>query len=598
MAQYYKQRLPTQGGLVMKSKKLYWLIAVVVVLLCVVAVFVWKNKEQVAEAEPVELEATVGDITYSKVGPKAKEILFPIYVDDEARILALLRGDVDVYPGLTKPAEIKKVQEDENVHLTMDLGFHMFYIGLNTGKYPTSEKAIRYALSHVVDRDKIILNLFEGFMLPLDSLVPQSSNYYYDQIAKYEYDPKKAEEILDEAGFTMGPNGIRIDPKTGKELEKFEFLTPLFEVAPTSAEIGKMIAQEANKIGLPLVATPLDFNVILDKLDTFDFQMYALAWGLSREPDHLYGLFHSKNAVEGGDNTTQTKDPEIDKALEELLYATNRDDFTKASNKAQELLAIHQPYIVLYSRPYMNAFRTDKVKGFIPMKGYGSTKYQNFWTTLNLEPIEGDKITWLLPNEPQTFNMATASSAYDWQILGRINDSPFAYDAETLEDVPNWVTKATEEVWTYVDDEGNEEPNAAKVTYKMRKDVKWHDGEDFKASDVKFTIEYLRDNKVPRYLGSVNTVVKVETPDDYTVVVYSSTPGFLHLYDIQGLPWLPEHIWKDVTDWKGFQPWKESHPTVEGLTKLIGIGPFVFKEYNPGEYVRLERFEDYWRLKL
>jgi peptide/nickel transport system substrate-binding protein len=194
--------------------------------------------------------------------------------------------------------------------------------------------------------------------------------------------------------------------------------------------------------------------------------------------------------------------------------------------------------------------------------------------------------------------MATASSAYDWQILGRINDSPFAYDAETLEDVPNWVTKATEEVWTYVDDEGNEEPNAAKVTYKMRKDVKWHDGEDFKASDVKFTIEYLRDNKVPRYLGSVNTVVKVETPDDYTVVVYSSTPGFLHLYDIQGLPWLPEHIWKDVTDWKGFQPWKESHPTVEGLTKLIGIGPFVFKEYNPGEYVRLERFEDYWRLKL
>ena len=161
----------------MKSKKSYWLIAVVVVLLCVVAVFVWKNKEQVAEEEPVELEATVGDITYSKVGPKAKEILFPIYVDDEARILALLRGDVDVYPGLTKPAEIKKVQEDENVHLTMDLGYHMFYVGLNTGKYPMSEKAIRYALSHVVDRDKIILNLFEGFMLPLDSLVPQSSNY-------------------------------------------------------------------------------------------------------------------------------------------------------------------------------------------------------------------------------------------------------------------------------------------------------------------------------------------------------------------------------------------------------------------------------------
>lgn len=533
-------------------------------------------------------------------GPKAKEILFPIYMDDEARVLALLRGDVDLYPGLTKPADINRLSANKNIDITMNMGYHMFYGAFNTGKYPTSEKAFRHAFSHLIDRNKIILNLFEGYMLPLDSLVPQSSSYFFDEIKKYEYDPAKAAKILDDAGFKMGPNGVRIDPKTGKDLEKIEFLTPLYEVAATSAEIGKMLAQEANKIGIPLVATPLDFNVMIDRIDTFDYQMFVLAWGLSREPDHLYSFFHSSNAVEAGYNATQTKVPEIDKVLEDLLYATNRVDFTNASNKAQQLLADHTPYFPLYSRPYIDAFRKDKVKGYVPMNGYGAAQYQNLWTTLNIESIDGDStVKWLLSQEPKTLNPTTASTAYEWEILGRVNDLPFAYDPETVADMPNWVVEANEGTWKYTNPETNEVvPNAAVVTYKLRKDVKWHDGVPFKAQDLKFTIEYLRDNQVPRYLGSTSTVVKVETPDDYTVVVYSSTPGFLHLYDIQGLPILPPHIWKDVKDWKAFQPWTQAHPTVKGLTKLIGIGPFVFKEYKAGEYARLERFEDYWRLKL
>ncbi|HHY19409.1 MAG TPA: hypothetical protein GX522_05870 [Firmicutes bacterium] len=564
----------------MKGRKSLSFYMVVLALLCVVA--------------------SSAFAAYSQSGPKAKEILFPIYMDDEAILLALLRGDVDIYPGLTQPADIKKLRANKNIDLTMNMGYHMFYVALNTGKYPTSEKAFRQAFAHLVDRDKIILNLFEGYMLPLDSLVPQSSNYYYDGIKKYEYDLKKAAQILDEAGFKMGPNGVRIDPKTGKDLEKIEFLTPLYEVAPTSAELGKMLAQEANKVGIPMVATPLDFNVILDKIDSFDYQLYALAWSLSREPDHLYSFFHSSNAIEAGQNTTQTKVPEIDKALEDLLYATNREDFAKAANRSQELLAEHVPYVTLYSRPYIDAFRTDKVKGYVPMSGYGAAQYQNLWTTLNIESIDGDDtVRWVLPQEPKTFNLCTAKSAYDWDVLGRVMDNAFAYDPETVADMPNWVTEYQEGTWEYKDPEtGKVVSNAAVTTYKMRKDVKWHDGTPFTAKDVKFSLEYLRDNQVPRYLSTTKEIVKVETPDDYTVVFYASTPGFLHVYDIQGLPLLKPEIWKDVKDWQAFQPWLEAHPTVEGLTKLVGIGPYVFKEYRVGEYVRLERFDDYWRLKL
>lgn len=536
----------------------------------------------------------------SQNGPKAKEILFPIYMDDEARVLAILRGDVDIYPGLTKPADINRISANRNIELTMDMGYHMFYGAFNTGAYPTSELAFRQAFSHLIDREKIILNLFEGYMLPLDSLVPQSSSYYFEEITKYEYDPAKAAKILDEAGFVMGSNGVRIDPKTGKDLEPIEFLTPLYEVAATSAEIGRMLAQEANKIGLPVVATPLDFNVMLDRIDHFDYQMFALAWSLSREPDHLHSFFHSDNAVIAGYNATQTRVPEIDKLLEDLLYATNREDFTVAANESQKLLSDYIPYFPMYSRPYINAFRTDKVKGYVPMNGYGSAQYQNLWTTLNIESVDGDDtVTWMLTQEPGTLNPTTASSAYEWDILGRIYDYGMTYDAETVADVPNFIVEAIEDTWEYTDPEtGEVTSNAAKVTYKIRDDVKWHDGVNFTAHDMKFTVEYLRDNQVPRYLGAVADIVNVECPDDYTLVFYNAKPGFLHLYDANALPWLPPHIWGDVTDWQAFQPWLEPHPTVPGLTKLIGNGPFVFKEYKVGEYARVERFEDYWRLGL
>lgn len=53
------------------------------------------------------------------------------------------------------------------------------------------------------------------------------------------------------------------------------------------------------------------------------------------------------------------------------------------------------------------------------------------------------------------------------------------------------------------------------------------------------------------------------------------------------MTFLPEHIWKDVKDYETFRPWEEPHPTVKGLTKLIGQGPFIFSQADLAKYVKL-----------
>ncbi|MFZ5924867.1 MAG: ABC transporter substrate-binding protein [Bacillota bacterium] len=562
----------------MKVRRFLLPVAVVLVLALACGIAAAQQKEKVK---------------WEQWGPRVDQIIMPIIKDSEAQLIAFERGEIDVLPGLARPADIDKVKANPNAEITMNLGFHMFYLCFNMRRGPLDADVVRQAVAHVVDRDNIIRTLFKGYMLPLSSFVPQSSPFYKADVPTFPYNPEKAREMLDKAGYKLDPaTKIRIDPKTGKPMREMKIFTPTYEVAPTSAEIGKMIAESAQAVGLPIKPEPMDFPVMLQKLDRAEFDMYVLAWGLSRIPNFLHRFFHSSNDIEAGYNRPGIRDPELDKWLEQLAYPPDLATAKAAADKAQLILAQKQPYVPLYSRPYMDAFRKDKVTGYVPMLGYGAANYNNGWTTLNIRRVkgEGGSIRWLLPEEPKNLNMCVASSAYEWEVLGRIADGLIAVDPETLEDMP-WLAKS----WKVDTWEPKSGEKGSVITFYLEKGVKWQDGEPFTSADVKFTLEYLRDNKVPRYISSVKDIVKVETPDPYTAVVYFANVSYWHLYNAN-LAFLAEHIWKDVKDYKAFQPWLEPHPTVRGLTKVVGTGPFVLKEYKPGEYVRLMKNPIYWRL--
>jgi len=536
---------------------------------------------------------TAGQVKWEPYGPQVDQIIMPIIKDSEAQLIAFNRGDIDVYPGLTRPADINVVKANPNAELTMNYGFHMFYLCYNMRREPLDADILRQAIAHVVDRDNIIQTLFEGYMLPLAAFVPPSSGFYKEDIPRFPYNPEEAKKILDKAGYTVDPaTGIRIDPKTGKPLRKMTIFTPTYEVAPTSAELGKIIAEACQAINLPIEPEPMDFPVMLDKLDMAEFDMYMLAWSLSRIPTSLHNFFHSSNDVEAGYNRPGIRDAELDKILDELYYAPNEEVAKKAADEAQVILARRQPYTVLYSRPYMDAFRKDRFTGYVPMHGYGAANYTNKWTTLNIKPVrgKGGTLRWLLPEEPKVLNPCTASSAYEWEVLGRLYDGLMEVDPETMEDIP-WMAKSWE-VGTWEPEPGKK---GTVITWHLEKGIKWQDTTPFTSADIKFTIEYLRDNKVPRYISNVEHVVRVETPDEYTAKVYFANESYWHLYRAGG-NFLPEWIWKDVKDYKTFEPWLEAHPEVPGLTKVVGHGPFILDQYKVGEYVRLKKNPIYWRL--
>ncbi len=127
-------------------------------------------------------------------------------------------------------------------------------------------------------------------------------------------------------------------------------------------------------------------------------------------------------------------------------------------------------------------------------------------------------------------------------------------------------------------------------TFYLRKDVKWHDGENFDANDVLFTINTLNDPLFKSPLRQNWKGVKTEKVDDYTVKFLLEKPYFGFLENLT-LGILPEHIWGNMTP--------EKFPLAKYNLEPVGTGPYKYltfhkdSEGNILDY-ELESFEDYF----
>ncbi len=134
------------------------------------------------------------------------------------------------------------------------------------------------------------------------------------------------------------------------------------------------------------------------------------------------------------------------------------------------------------------------------------------------------------------------------------------------------------------------EPSADQLTYtlKLKKNLTWHDGQKLTADDVVFTINSILDEKQNSFLraGFIinNKPVQVSKVDDLTVAfkLPQVSPAF-EASLVQVSP-IPKHIFEGETDLEKSS--KNNNP--------IGSGPFKFKEYKTGEYVTLDRFDQYF----
>ncbi|NLY53422.1 MAG: hypothetical protein GX060_02175 [Firmicutes bacterium] len=126
------------------------------------------------------------------------------------------------------------------------------------------------------------------------------------------------------------------------------------------------------------------------------------------------------------------------------------------------------------------------------------------------------------------------------------------------------------------------DPSGLSWTFKLRPNVKWHDGQPFTSEDVKYTYEKLLDpatKSVQR--ANYQVIEKIETPDPLTVVFHLSEPHGPFLDKMSQIPIMAKH-----------------HVSVVGMddynNKAIGTGPFMMVEWVPNDHVKLQANPNYW----
>ena len=124
------------------------------------------------------------------------------------------------------------------------------------------------------------------------------------------------------------------------------------------------------------------------------------------------------------------------------------------------------------------------------------------------------------------------------------------------------------------------------VTFKLRKGVTWHDGKPFTSEDVQFTIMDVLKKVHPRGPNNFKAVTSIDTPDAHTAVFNLDNPApyMFRALSAYESPIVPKHLLegKDVK-------------TAELANNPVGTGPFKFMEWKKGQYIRLDKNENYWQ---
>jgi peptide/nickel transport system substrate-binding protein len=133
--------------------------------------------------------------------------------------------------------------------------------------------SFRQAVAYAIDRPQMINNVYRGLGTPQKSLLSLQSPYSDRDLKGYDYNPEKAKELLQQAGFKYNTNGQLFDSEDNRV--RFSLITNAGNKIREA--MGAQIKNDLSKIGIQVDYAPIDFNILVDKLsNTLDWECYLL----------------------------------------------------------------------------------------------------------------------------------------------------------------------------------------------------------------------------------------------------------------------------------------------------------------------------------
>jgi peptide/nickel transport system substrate-binding protein len=195
---------------------------------------------------------------------------------------------------------------------------------------------VRQALAYAIDRGPMIRYLWRGLAQPAASVLPPQSWAYDSEVDKYAYNPGRARQLLDEAGYPER-GGIRFH------------LTMKSSTEESTRLMASVLQQQLREVGIALDIRTFEFATFFSDITRGAFQIYSLRWiGGNEDPDIFEYVFHSDRIPPKGANRSFYANSQVDRLIDEARQELDQSKRKALYGEIQRILGRDLPYINLW----------------------------------------------------------------------------------------------------------------------------------------------------------------------------------------------------------------------------------------------------------
>jgi peptide/nickel transport system substrate-binding protein len=300
----------------------------------------------------------VRNTKYFGGAPSIEQLIFRIIPDPAARIAAFENGDVDmIYHGALPFSEAPRLSKLPGVSVKQTDLRGAAYLGLiNTRRKPYDDVRVRHALAHAIDRGFVRDNIATGYTIKMVGPVPPASSLHNDKLTDYAFDPRKAAEMLDAAGYPKKADGTRFT---------FDLLWPSYDILMTKT--ADIIYRNLSDIGIKVNLQPLERAALNQKgYVGLQFDMIMETFGQGPDPDigveRLYNTKSIFSPPQPYTNASGYSNPEVDRLFDEQRVQVDPAKRKEVYGKLQELVWNDLPVLPIFAYAAPNVYRSSYVK--------------------------------------------------------------------------------------------------------------------------------------------------------------------------------------------------------------------------------------------
>lgn len=244
--------------------------------------------------------------------PYLQNIVYRI-IEEEATRLATLETGENLFIEDVPTSDVQRLRSSrDKVLLEIAQAGSGHSLMMNQARPPMNEIGLRRAVMHAIDKEGLVKTVWDGVFKPACSpLAPNMFGFDPETCKKAPYNPDQARRLLEESGWRVGSDGVRV--KDGQRLRLDYYIQP----GAKRPEIAAFIQANLKQVGI-------DFNIIIMARAAYldavrqgrhHFQPW---WDTGTDPGQMLRiLFHSSNAG-GGTNRNNYRNPEMDQLINQI----------------------------------------------------------------------------------------------------------------------------------------------------------------------------------------------------------------------------------------------------------------------------------------